>query len=187
MFTIGQTIPDLELDVFQNNEFSKIKLSNYKNKWLILLFYPADFSYVCPTELAEAAEYYPKFQAANAEIISISTDSMYVHKAWHDVSPLIKRISYPMAADPTGNTCRMFGIYNETEGQSFRATFIIDPDMVLKAADIHDDSIGRNSAEILRKVQAAGYVREHSGMVCPAGWHPGDEAMKKGIELVGKI
>ena len=187
MVKVGQKITDFELDAYHGDDVKKIKLSDYKGKWLVLLFYPADFTFICPTELEEAALFYPEFQKAEAEILSVSTDTVYTHKAWHDVSPAIKKIKFPMVADPTGKLCREFGTYIEEAGLSFRGTFVIDPDGVLKAADIHDNSIGRSAKEILRRVQAAKFVREHKGEVCPASWEPGKKTLKPGLDLVGKI
>jgi len=187
MIQIGQKVDDFEFEVYQNEEIKKIKLSSYQGKWLVLLFYPADFTFICPTELEEAAEYYGEFKKEGAEILSVSTDTVFVHKAWHDNSPSIQKIGYPMAADPTAQLCRYFGTYIESVGLSLRGTFIIDPDGVLKAMDIHDNSIGRSAEEILRKLQAAGFVRQHQGEVCPASWKPGKKTLKPGLALVGKI
>jgi NADH-dependent peroxiredoxin subunit C len=191
MIQIGQKIDDfiddLEFEAYQNNKIKKIKFSDYERKWLVLLFYPADFTFVCPTELQEAAEYYDKFKNEGAEILSVSTDTVFVHKAWHDNSPSIAKIGYPMVADPTARLCRYFGTYLEDAGLSLRGTFIIDPDGVLKALDIHDNSIGRSAEEILRKLQAASFVRQHQGEVCPASWKPGKKTLKPELELVGKI
>ncbi len=187
MIKIGQKIQDFEVQAYHNNDTKKIKLSDSKGKWVVILFYPADFTFVCPTELEEAANYYEEFQKAGAEIFSVSTDTVYVHKAWHDVSPAIKKIKFPMIADPTGNLCREFGTYIDEAGLSLRGTFIIDPDGILKAYEIHDNSIGRSAKEILRKVQAAKFVRENKGEVCPASWEPGKKTLKPGLDLVGKI
>ncbi len=187
MVKIGQKIQDFEYDAYHNDDVAKQKLSDFKGKWLILLFYPADFTFICPTELEEAANYYEEFKKAGAEILSISTDTVYVHKAWHDVSPAVKKIKFPMVADPTGKICREFGTYIEEAGLSLRGTFIVDPDGTLKAYEIHDNSIGRSAKEILRKVQAAKFVRENKGEVCPAGWEPGKKTLRPGLDLVGKI
>lgn len=187
MLKIGQNVPDFELSIYHNDDVKKTKLSDYKGKWVIFLFYPADFTFVCPTELEEAADLYEDFKKEGAEILSVSTDTVYVHKAWHDVSPAIKKIKYPMVADPSGKLCKEFGTYIDEVGLSFRGTFIIDPDGVLKTMDIHDNSIGRSAREILRRVQAAKFVREHKGEVCPAGWQPGKKTLKPGLDLVGKI
>jgi len=187
MIQIGQKIPDLELDAFHNGEIKKVKLSDYRGKWLVLIFYPADFTFVCPTELEEAAEHYEEFKGLGAEVISVSTDTAFVHKAWHDHSPAIKKVRFPMVADPSGRLCRELGTYIEEEGLSLRATFIVDPDGVLRAMEMHDNSIGRSAKEILRKLQAAVYVKEHQGEVCPASWEPGKETLKPELDLVGKI
>ena len=187
MVKIGEEIPEFEAEVYQDFEIKKIKLSDYKGKWLVLAFYPADFTYVCPTELEDLANHYEKFKEIGAEIISVSTDTAWVHLAWHNESPAIGKVKYPMMADPTGKVCREFGTMIEDEGLSLRGTFIIDPDGILKAMDIHDNSIGRTAKEILRKLQAAIYVRENPGMVCPAKWEPGEEGLKKSLDLVGKI
>ena len=187
MMKVGQKITDMEFEVYHNDEIKKIRFSDYKGKWLVLLFYPADFTFICPTELEEAAENYDGFKKLNAEVISVSTDTVFVHKAWHDHSPAIKKVRYPMAADPTGKLCREFGTYIEEEGLSLRGSFIIDPDGILKAIDVHDNSIGRCAEEILRKLQAAVFVRENKGMVCPASWKPGKKTLKPGLDLVGKI
>lgn len=192
MIKIGQKISDLEianfqLEAFQEEKIKKIKLSDYKGQWLVLIFYPADFTFICPTELEEAANYYEEFKKLGAEILSISTDTVFVHKAWHDHSPAIKKIKFPMVADPTGKLCREFGTYIEDEGLSLRGSFIIDPESILKAYEIHDNSIGRSTKELLRKLQAAIFVKEHQGEVCPASWKPGEKTLKPGLDLVGKI
>ncbi|OGW79874.1 MAG: peroxiredoxin [Omnitrophica bacterium GWA2_52_8] len=187
MVQVGHKVEDFETKAYYQNDVKPLKLSDYKGKWVVMFFYPADFTFICPTELEEAAQMHAEFQKANAEILSVSTDTVFVHKAWHDVSPAIKKINFPMLADPSGKICRQFGTLIEAEGLSLRGTFIIDPDGVLKAADIHDNSIGRSSAEILRRVQAAKFVRENKGEVCPAGWKPGGKTLKPGLDLVGKI
>ncbi len=184
---IGRQVADLEFSIFQNNKDRKAKISDYHGKWLVLFFYPADFTFVCPTELEEMANHYSEFTALNTEVVSVSTDTVFVHKAWHDQSPAIKKIDFPMAADPTGTLCREFGTYIETEGLSLRGTFLIDPDGVLKAFEVHDNSIGRSADELIRKVQAAQFVREHGGEVCPANWKPGAKTLTPGMDLVGKI
>ena len=187
MVSIGQPIPDFTLDAFHKSDIQKIRLSDYKGKWLLLLFYPADFTFVCPTELEEAAEYYEEFKQAGAEVLSVSTDTAYVHKAWHDASATIRKIKFPMVADPAGKLCREFGTYNEETGLSFRGSFIIDPDGVLKGYELHDNSFGRNVKELLRKLKAVKFVRENKGEVCPASWEPGKKTLKPGIDLIGKI
>jgi NADH-dependent peroxiredoxin subunit C len=190
MIRIGDMLPEMGFDIYHNDDFKKVNFSDFRGKWLVVLFYPADFTFVCPTELEEAAETYDRFKSQNAEILSFSTDTKFAHKAWHDTSSAIKKISYPMGADPTGKVCREFGTYIESGGDaglSLRATFIISPDGVVKSMDIHDNSIGRSAEEILRKLEASVYVSGHEGEVCPAGWRPGKKTLKPGVDLVGKI
>ncbi len=184
---INTKIPDITLEMFHSGTIKQFLPKNYKDKWLVLFFYPADFTFVCPTELREMAHLYPKFQASNAEVISISTDTVFVHKAWHDNSEAIKEVQFPMAADPTGKLCKALGTYIQEEGLSYRASFIIDPDGIIKAYEMHDNSIGRSASELLRKLKAAQFVRENGGEVCPANWQPGEETLKPGLDLVGKI
>jgi len=187
MIRIGEKIPDLELDSFHDGKTEKISLAKSRGKWLVLAFYPADFTFVCPTELEELADNYEEFKNQGAEVMSISTDTYFVHKAWYDASPAIKKIKYPMLADPTGRMCKEFGTYIENEGLSLRATFLVDPDGVLKSLEIHDNSIGRSAKEILRKLKAAKFVREHPGQVCPASWEPGKKTLAPSLDLVGKL
>ncbi len=187
MVQIGQEIPDLEMEAFHNEEIKSIKLSDYRGKWVVLIFYPADFTFTCPTELEEAADYYEEFKKLGAEIMSVSTDTVFVHKAWHDQSPAIRKVKFPMLADPTGRLCREFGTYIEEEGISLRGSFIIDPDGILSAFEVHANNIGRSAKELLRKLQAAVFVREHKEQVCPASWEPGEETLTPGLDLVGKI
>ncbi|MFA4830727.1 MAG: redoxin domain-containing protein [Patescibacteria group bacterium] len=184
---IGKKLPKFTLSAYYQNDIKDITMGDYKGKWLVLLFYPADFTFVCPTELEDAAEYYSKFKKIGAEIVSISTDTAFAHKAWHDTSPSVKKVKYPMLADPTGKFCHALGTFIEEEGLSLRATFIVDPDQTIKSYDIHDNSIGRNIEEIFRKLQASQFVREHPGLVCPASWKPGGKTLKPGSDLVGKI
>lgn len=188
MMTIGQTIPDLHLEAYYQDKLTKMHLGQFKGKWLVMLFYPADFTFVCPTELEEAAEHYSEFKKLGAEVVSISTDTAFVHKAWHDHSKAIAKVKYPMLADPTAEVCREFGTYIPEEGLSRRATFIINPKQAVVAIDMHDNSIGRSTTEILRKLAAAKFVYDNDGaVVCPASWKPGMKTLKPGVELVGKI
>jgi peroxiredoxin (alkyl hydroperoxide reductase subunit C) len=187
MVKVGQAVPDFKMAAYQNDEIKDIKLSDYKGKWVVLVFYPADFTFVCPTELEDVAALYPQFQAAGAEVISVSTDTAFVHKAWHDASEAIGKVDYLMGADPTGEVSQLFDVYIEEEGLALRGTFIIDPDGVLKTSEIHDLGIGRSAAETLRKLEAAKFVHEFGDQVCPANWKPGADTLKPGLDLVGKI
>jgi NADH-dependent peroxiredoxin subunit C len=175
---INDQIPDLVVDAYYNNTTTKINLGDYRGKWMVFIFYPADFTFVCPTELEEMASLYKNFTNQGAEVFSVSRDTAYVHKAWHDSDPRIGKIRFPMIADTTGNLCRTFGTYNESDGLSQRASFIVDPDGKVKVIEIHDNSFGRNTKELLRKLEAAKFVRENGDKVCPASWEPGEEAIQ---------
>lgn len=187
MVQIDSEAPGFTAKALHNNEVKTINLEDYKGKWVVLFFYPADFTFVCPTELGELADAYEKLQAMNVEILSISTDTEFAHKAWHDMSDTIKKIKYPMVADPTGNICRDYGTYIEEEGLSLRGTFLIDPDGILKVMEIHNNDIGRSIQELIRKIKAAQFVREHSGQVCPANWQEGSSTLRPDLDLIGKI
>jgi peroxiredoxin (alkyl hydroperoxide reductase subunit C) len=187
MININNLVPDFEVESYQDNDIKKIKLSDYNGKWVILIFYPADFTFVCPTELEDAQKHYDEVKKLGGEIMSMSTDTAFAHKAWHDNSPAIGKIEYPMLSDAAGNISRMFGTYIENDGLSLRGTFIIDPEGTLKTIEIHDNNIGRSAKEMLRKLEAAKFVREHDGNVCPASWEPGAETLKPGMDLIGKI
>ena len=184
---INDKVEDFELESYHNDQVKKVKLSRLKGKWVVMVFYPADFTFICPTELEELAERYNEFKKLGAEILTISTDTVFVHKAWHDNSKSIKKIKFPMLADPTGTVCKQFGTYIDGEGLALRGTFIIDPDGVLKAYEMHDNSLGRSPKEILRKLNAAIFVRKNPGQVCPVNWEPGKKTLKPGLDLVGKI
>jgi peroxiredoxin (alkyl hydroperoxide reductase subunit C) len=185
---IGEKVTDREFEIFQSNKFKKTKLSTlYKNKWLVLFFYPADFTFICPTELEDLAKAYAKLKKMGVEVVSVSTDTVFTHKAWHDTSKAIGTVKFPMAADPTGQLSRDFGVMIEEEGLALRGTFIINPKGELKAMEVHDNSIGRNADELVRKIQAAQFVEKNKGEVCPSNWTPGKKTLKPGINLVGKI
>ena len=186
---IGKQVPDFALEAYlpEEDKTKTIKLTEYKGKWAVVVFYPADFTFICPTELEELADRYKDFKKLGAEVMSVSTDTVFTHKAWHDKSPAIKKIKFPMVADPTGRLCRALGVYIEEEGLSLRGSFIVDPKGKIRAYEIHDNSIGRSASELLRKLQAAKFVSEHKGQVCPASWAPGKKTLKPGMNLVGKI
>lgn len=190
--SIGDTLPTMELSVYdpKKDDLAKVNTKDLLGKWVVYFFYPADFTFVCPTELEEMAGLYAEFQKEGAEVLSVSTDTAFAHKAWHDTSDAIKKIEYPMVADPDGSLSMLFGTYiteGEDAGLSLRGSFIVDPKGVLKTIEIHDNAIGRSGKELLRKLRAAKFVAEHGGNVCPASWEPGDDTLKPGIDLVGKI
>lgn len=184
---INSKIPEFKVQAYHQDKFITVSNDDLRGKWSIFFFYPADFTFVCPTELGDMADVYPQFQKMGVEVYSVSTDTHFVHKAWHDASETIRKINFPMLADPTGHLSRSFGVYIEEEGLAYRGTFVVDPEGLIKIAEIHDNGIGRNAEELIRKVQAAQYVATHDGQVCPAKWRPGEETLKPGLDLVGKI
>ncbi len=186
MYKINDVVENFKVMSYLDGDFKEINFGDYDGKWRILMFYPADFTFVCPTELGEMAELYEEFQNEGAEVFSVSTDSEYVHMAWHDASPTIAKIKFPMLADPTGKLSKAFGVYIEDAGQALRGTFLIDPEGRLKTIEIHDLGIGRNAKELLRKLRAAKFTAQY-GQVCPASWVPGEEGITPGKDLVGKI
>lgn len=184
---INSNVVDFKAEVFVNGEFKTVTNADIKGKWVVFFFYPADFTFVCPTELGDLADKYEQLKQMGVEVYSVSTDTHFVHKAWHDASPTIKKIKYPMLADPTGQLSRAFGVYIEEAGLAYRATFLVDPSGKIKLAEMQDNSVGRNADELVRKVQAAQFVASHPGEVCPAKWTPGAATLKPGLDLVGKI
>ncbi len=184
---INSIIPEFTAEAFHKGEFKTVTNEDLKGKWSILFFYPADFTFVCPTELGDMADKYPQFEEIGVEVYSVSTDTHYVHKAWHDASDTIKKIQYPMLADPTGYLTRAFGVHIEEEGLAYRGTFLINPEGQVKLAEINDNGIGRNADELFRKVQAAQFIEAHPNEVCPSKWEPGAATLEPGLELVGKI
>ncbi|MFA6227546.1 MAG: redoxin domain-containing protein [Candidatus Paceibacterota bacterium] len=185
--TIGDGVEEFEAEAYHGGKIKTVRLSDYRDKWVILFFYPADFTFVCPTELEEMASFYDKFKKMNTEVLSVSVDTVYVHKAWHDTSEAIKKVNFPMLADPTHSLCEYFGTYIRGEGISLRGTFVINPKGILKMIEINDNSIGRSTKELYRKLQAAQFVEKHGDKVCPASWEPGDDTLTPGLDLVGKI
>ena len=161
--------------------------ADLRGKWSVVFFYPADFTFVCPTELGDLADHYAEFQQRGVEVYSVSTDTHFVHKAWHDASDTIGKITYPMIGDPSGTVTNNFGVMREGQGLADRATFIIDPQGVIQAIEITAEGIGRNAEDLLRKVKAAQYVASHPGEVCPAKWQEGEDTLAPSLDLVGKI
>jgi peroxiredoxin len=184
---INTTLPEFKAEAFHDGQFRTVTNADLKGKWNILFFYPADFTFVCPTELGDMADKYAELKALGVEVYSVSTDTHFTHKAWHDASETIKKIKFPMLADPTGLLSRALGVYIEEAGLAYRGTFLVDPEGKIKLAEIQDNAIGRNAEELVRKVQAAQFVASHAGEVCPAKWKPGAATLKPGLDLVGKI
>jgi peroxiredoxin (alkyl hydroperoxide reductase subunit C) len=187
MSLINSEIKPFKATAFHNGKFVEISEATVKGKWAVFFFYPADFTFVCPTELGDLADHYAEFQKMGVEIYGVSTDTHFTHKAWHDASDTIKKVQYPLVGDPTAQLARNFEVLIEAEGLALRGTFVINPEGEIKVCEIHDLGIGRDAKELLRKVQAAQYVATHSGEVCPASWKPGSNTLKPSLSLVGKI
>ena len=187
MSKINQLIPEFNAQAYHNGEFKPVSTEDVKGKWSVFFFYPADFTFVCPTELGDLADHYAQLQELGVEVYSVSTDTHFTHKAWHDASDTIKKINFPMIGDPTGQISRGFDVMIEEEGLALRGTFVADPEGKIKIVEVHDLGIGRSAADLVRKVQAAQYVANNDGQVCPAKWQPGEETLRPSLDLVGKI
>lgn len=187
MSLINTKIKPFKATAYHNGKFVPVSDTDLKGKWSVFVFYPADFTFVCPTELGDLAEQYAEFKKLGVEIYGVSTDTHFTHKAWHDTSDTIKKVQYPLVGDPTATLARNFGVLIEAEGLALRGSFVVNPEGEIKVEEIHDLGIGRDAKELLRKVQAAQYVASHPGEVCPAKWTPGANTLKPSLDLVGKI
>jgi len=187
MSLINTEVLPFKATAYKNGEFIEVTNADLKGKWSVVFFYPADFTFVCPTELGDLADNYAQFQKLGVEIYGVSTDTHFTHKAWHDTSDTIKKIQYPLVGDPTGVITRNFGVMIEEAGLADRGTFVIDPEGKIQIVEINAGGIGRDAGELLRKVKAAQYVAAHPGEVCPAKWKEGEQTLKPSLDLVGKI
>ncbi len=187
MSLINTEVKPFSATAFQNGQFTKVTQDTFKGQWSVVVFYPADFTFVCPTELEDLAENYAEFKKLGVEVYGVSTDTHFAHKAWHDTSEAIKKVQYALVGDPTGALTRNFDVMIEEEGLALRGTFVINPEGRIKLCEIHDNGIGRDASELLRKVKAAQYVHNHPGEVCPAKWTEGAKTLKPSLDLVGKI
>ena len=187
MSLINTKLQPFSATAFKNGEFVDVSDEDLLGTWSIVFFYPADFTFVCPTELGDLADHYDELRELGVEVYSVSTDTHFTHKAWHGSSDTIGKIRYAMIGDPTGNISRNFEILREDEGLANRGTFVIDPDGVIQVLEVTAEGVGRNAAELVRKVRAAIYVRKNPGEVCPAKWAEGAETLAPSLDLVGKI
>ena len=187
MALINSEIKPFTATAYKNGSFVDVSDADLKGKWSVVFFYPADFTFVCPTELGDLADHSDEFKKLGVEVYGVSTDTHFTHKAWHDTSDTIGKIQYAMIGDPTTQISQNFDVLRENQGLADRGTFVIDPDGVIQLVEITAEGIGRNAAELLRKVKAAIYVREHPGEVCPAKWEEGADTLTPGLDLVGKI
>ena len=186
MGIINSEIKPFNATAFKNGEFVEISEADVKGKWAVFFFYPADFTFVCPTELGDVADKYEELQKLGVEVFSVSTDTHFTHKAWHDTSETIGKIQYYMVGDQTGTITNNFGVMREGQGLADRATFVIDPDGIIQAVEITAEGIGRDADDLLRKIKAAQYVRKNPGEVCPAKWKEGEETLAPSLDLVGR-
>ena len=187
MTLVNTEILPFSATAYHQGQFVPVTDADLRGKWSVVFFYPADFTFVCPTELGDLADHYAELQSRGVEVYSVSTDTHFVHKAWHDASETIAKIQYPMIGDPTGTITNNFGVMREGQGLADRATFLIDPNGVIQAYEVTAEGIGRNAEDLLRKVKAAQYVASHPGEVCPAKWQEGEETLAPSLDLVGKI
>ena len=187
MSMISKEVSDFSVQSFQNGEFRTVTKADIMGKWSVFFFYPADFTFICPTELEDLANKYEDFKKVGCEIYAVSCDTHYVHKAWHDASDRIKKIQYPMLADPTHALSLDFDVYIEADGVAERGSFIVNPEGKIVATEITAGNVGRNADELFRRVQASQFVYEHGDEVCPAKWQPGAETLKPSLDLVGQL
>ncbi len=187
MSLIGKQINEFKVQSYVNGEFKEVSKQDVLGKWSVFFFYPADFTFVCPTELEDLANKYEEFKKIGCEIYSVSCDTHFVHKAWHDASETIKKIQYTMLADPTAALAKDFDVYIEADGVAERGTFIVNPEGNIVAYEVSGGNVGRNADELLRKVQASQFVYKHGDEVCPAKWKPGEDTLKPSLDLVGAL
>ena len=187
MSLINTEVKPFKANAYKDGKFIEVSDQTLKGKWSVVVFYPADFTFVCPTELEDLADNYDEFKKLGVEIYSVSTDTHFAHKAWHDTSPAIGKVKYTMIGDPTATLARNFDVLIEEEGLALRGTFVINPEGQIKLCEIHDNGFGRDASELLRKVKAAQYVAALPGEVCPAKWSEGEEPLTPSLDLVGKI
>ncbi|WP_294516163.1 alkyl hydroperoxide reductase subunit C [Atopobium minutum] len=187
MSLIGKEISDFSVQAYVNDDFKTVTKADVLGKWSLFFFYPADFTFVCPTELEDLAEIYADFQAEGCEVYSVSCDTHFVHKAWHEESERIAKVTYPMLADPAHVLAQDFEVLIENDGLAERGAFIVDPEGRIQVYEVTAGGIGRNAKELLRLVQAAKFVAEHGDQVCPAKWQPGGETLKPSLDLVGML
>ncbi|MDN4494109.1 MULTISPECIES: alkyl hydroperoxide reductase subunit C [Ureibacillus] len=187
MSLIGKEVQAFSAKAFQKGEFIDVSEQNFKGQWSVVCFYPADFTFVCPTELEDLQNQYATLKDLGVEVYSVSTDTHFTHKAWHDNSETIGKIEYIMIGDPSQKISRIFDVLDEEEGLADRGTFIIDPDGVIQTVEINAGGIGRDASTLVNKIKAAQYVRNNPGEVCPAKWEEGAATLKPSLDLVGKI
>jgi peroxiredoxin (alkyl hydroperoxide reductase subunit C) len=187
MALVNTAIKPFSADAFKDGEFITVTDEDVKGKWAVFFFYPADFTFVCPTELGDVADHYEELQSRDVEVYSVSTDTHFTHKAWHESSDTIAKVKYTMIGDPTGTLSSNFEVLREGQGLADRGTFVVDPDGIIQAMEVTAEGIGRDADDLVRKIKAAQYVRAHPDEVCPAKWKEGEATLAPSLDLVGKI
>lgn len=187
MSLINTKIQPFNATAYHQGDFIDVSDETIAGKWSVFFFYPANFTFVCPTEIEDLADNYESFKELGVEIYGVSTDTHFAHKAWHDTSEAISKVNYPLIGDPTHRLSRNFGVLIEDEGVALRGTFVVNPEGIIKVSEINDNGIGRDAKELLRKVRAAIHIANNPGEVCPARWEEGAKTLKPSIDLVGKI
>ena len=187
MSLINTTVQPFKAQAFLNGKFIEVTEASLKGKWSTLIFMPAAFTFNCPTEVEDAAANYAEFQKLETEVYIITTDTHFAHKVWHETSPAVAKAQFPLVGDPTHQLTRAFGVHIEEEGLALRGTFIINPEGVIKTAEVHSNEIARDVSETLRKLKAAQYTAKNPGQVCPAKWNDGAATITPSLDLVGKI
>ena len=186
MSLLYKEVDDFEAYAYHQKQFKKVTKKDLLGKWTLFFFYPADFTFVCPTELEDLQEKYQEFKKVNCEIYAISTDTHFAHKTWHDISENISKIEYPMIGDPTHTLTYDFDVFDENDGLAQRGSFIIDPEGKIVIYEVNAGNVGRNADELLRRLLACQFVYKHGNDVCPAKWQPGNQTIKTSIENIGK-
>ncbi|MBN8509166.1 MAG: peroxiredoxin [Burkholderiales bacterium] len=187
MSIINTTVPAFKAQAFHNGKFVEVTNESLKGQWSVFIFMPAAFTFNCPTEVEDAADHYAEFQKLEAQVYVVTTDTHFAHKVWHETSPAVGKARFPLVGDPTHQLTNAFGVHIPEEGLALRGTFVIDPDGVIKTAEVHSNEIARDVKETLRKLKAAQYTAKHPGQVCPAKWNEGAKTLTPSLDLVGKI
>jgi len=187
MSIINTQVQPFKAQAFHNGKFIEVTEESWKGHWSVVIFMPAAFTFNCPTEVEDAADNYAEFQKIGAEVYVVTTDTHFAHKVWHETSPKVGKAKFPLIGDPNHQLSEQFDVLIPLEGLALRGTFIINPEGIVKTAEVHDNAIARDVAETLRKLKAAKYVAEHDGEVCPAKWKEGAATLAPSLDLVGKI
>ena len=187
MSLINTAVQPFKAQAYHNGKFIEVSDQSLKGKWSVLIFMPAAFTFNCPTEVEDAADNYAEFQKLGTQVYIITTDTHFAHKVWHETSPAVGKARFPLVGDPTHQLTRAFGVHIEAEGLALRGTFIINPEGTLVSSEINFYNVGRDAAELLRKMEANAYLVRHPEQACPAKWKPGSKTLTPSKDMVGKV